>query len=159
MSLTKYFWGCDHSRERICQRFQCDMFNLNLGVNFGSEPMQLLLVYLVFAVIKQSGEALGIDQGVWRMTPNSQHQVVAPNSTVTIICSYAFESDSSGDRFKNLTWKWELPDYLAKFSKVISAVSKCLKRRRQIISTNFHSLLFMCHRKNLLSCVKVRMDI
>jgi hypothetical protein len=104
------------------------MFNSKLGVNFGWEPMQLLSVYFIFAVIKQSGEALGIDQGVWRMTPDSPHQVVAPNSTVTIICSYAFDDDSGGDRSKNLTWKWELPDNLAKFSKVISAVSKYLKR-------------------------------
>jgi hypothetical protein len=104
------------------------MFNSKLGANFGLEPMQLLSVYFIFAVIKQSGEALGIDQGVWRMTPDSPHQVVAPNSTVTIICSYAFDDDSGGDRSKNLTWKWELPDNLAKFSKVISAVSKYLKR-------------------------------
>jgi hypothetical protein len=62
------------------------------------------------------------------MAPDSPHQVVAPNSTVTIICSYAFDDDSGGDRSKNLTWKWELPDNLAKFSKVISAVSKYLKR-------------------------------
>ena len=54
------------------------------------------------------------------MTPNGTHQVVEPNSTVTITCDYAFEDDIIEHRYGNLTWKWELPDYLTKNSKVFS---------------------------------------
>lgn len=54
------------------------------------------------------------------MTPNGTHQVVEPNSTVAITCDYAFEDDIIEHRYRNLTWKWELPDYLTKNSKVFS---------------------------------------
>jgi hypothetical protein len=54
------------------------------------------------------------------MTPNGTHQVVEFNSTVAITCDYAFEDDIIEHRYSNLTWKWELPDYLTKNSKVFS---------------------------------------
>jgi hypothetical protein len=94
---------------------------LKLCVNFNLEPWQLLVsVYFFFIVIKQNGDARTIDRGVWLMTPNGTHQVVEPNSTVAITCDYAFEDDIIEHRYSNLTWKWELPDYLTKNSKVFS---------------------------------------
>ncbi|XP_046637865.1 vascular endothelial growth factor receptor 1-like isoform X1 [Daphnia pulicaria] len=85
------------------------------GLRLSSMSVQLgLVLFNTFLVASCRGSD---GQVVWLMTPNDTHRVMESNSTLTITCTYIFRDDV--ERMNNLSWRWELPTFLANYPQVM----------------------------------------
>ena len=74
-----------------------------------------MFVHSSFLVIFLLVSSYAQDKGVWQMIPSGQDRIIDVHSTLTMTCICPYQGDF---RYQNLSFRWELPDFLVKNPQV-----------------------------------------